>query len=331
MKTFFLLLGPALLPFSQLQAQETTVYVTVLSTKPFVAGAANPQTGLFYQKPADDTTWHYLGGKNSRAFGLAVHAPAREQLIYIAAGNGVHRTTDGGKSWKITTGWESTEVLSVAIDPTNSETVYIATAYGIYKTGNGGTTWKQMNTGLTATFSSGVIVDHRNSKILYCATEDGVFGSEDSAKNWHKLNLPVTNIRVVAQHPRDSQTLIAGTENDGIYLSRDGGKAWEKSAIGSDQTFYTIVFNPNHPEIMYAGGYATGVYKSMSGGKSWQRYHEGLMNLNIHALAVDPINSNRVYAGTIGSGVFRSDDGGITWRKAGLSGAQVSAISIQPF
>jgi len=338
MKTFFcrqfifaLILLLAVL-ISPTLAQESTVYITILSTKLFVAGAANPPTGLFYQKPTDDTTWNYLGGKNSRAFGLAVHAPAAGQLIYIAAGNGVHRTTDDGKSWKITTGWEITEVLSVAIDPTNSATVYIATAYGIYKTSDGGATWKQMNNGLTATFSSGVIVDHRNSKVLYCATEDGVFGSDDGAENWHKLNLPVTNIRVVAQHPRDQQMLFAGTENDGIYISRDGGKAWAESNIGSDhRTFYTIVFNPNHPEIMYAGGYATGVYKSMNGGKSWQRYHEGLMNLNIHALAVDPANSSRVYAGTMGSGVFRSDDGGITWRQAGLSGAQVSAMSIQPF
>jgi photosystem II stability/assembly factor-like uncharacterized protein len=223
-------------------------------------------------------------------------------------------------------------VLGVSVDPKNSQTVYLATAYGIYKTSDGGATWKQMNDGLTATFASCIIVDHSISTKLYCATEDGAFGSENGAKSWHKLNLSAPNIRVVAQHPRDAQMLVAGTENNGIYISRDGGKVWEKSDSGIDHnTFYTIAFDPSHQEIMYAGGYTTGVYKSINGGRSWQRYHEGLTNLNIHALAVDPNNSNRVYAGTMGGGVFRSYDGGVTWGNVGLSGSQVWAISIQPF
>ena len=33
--------------------QESTVYLSVLSTKLFVVGAANPQTGLFYKKVSD--------------------------------------------------------------------------------------------------------------------------------------------------------------------------------------------------------------------------------------------------------------------------------------
>jgi len=330
MINIFCLLGLSL--FSLLQAQESTIYAAVLSTKLFVVGAANPQTGLFYQHSSDDTAWHHLGAKNIRAFGLAAHPPARGQLIYIAAGNGAHRTTDQGKSWKIATGWEITEALSVSIDPKNSQTVYIATAHGIYKTSNGGATWREMNEGLAATFSSCVIVDHGASTDLYCATEDGVFRSQNGAQSWRKLGLRVRNIRVVAQHARNLQMLVAGTENNGIYISRDGGEVWAKSEIGvQHNTFYTIAFDPNNSGIIYAGGYATGVYKSIDDGRSWQPHHEGLTNLNVHALAVDPNNSNRVYAGTMGSGVLRSDNGGVTWHKAGLSRAQVWAISIQPF
>lgn len=325
--SFFLLFS-----FFQLHAQESTVYVAVTSVRLFVVGAANPPTGLFYQRPGDDTTWHHLGARNIRAFGLAVHAPARGQLIYIAAGNGAQRSTDGGQNWKITTGWEITEVLWASIDPRDAQTVYISTAYGIYKTSDGGATWQQRNRGLIAPFSSCVIVDPVNSNVVYCVTEGGVFGSQDGAQNWQRLGLNVTNIRVIAQHPRDPQILVAGTENNGIYISRDGGKIWAKSEIGVEHnTFYAIAFDPNNSETMYAGGYVTGVYKTTTGGKNWVRYHEGLTNLNIHALAVDPNNGNRVYAGTMWSGVFRSENGGVTWRQAGLSGAQVWGMSIQSF
>ncbi|MGH7594930.1 MAG: WD40/YVTN/BNR-like repeat-containing protein [bacterium] len=321
-----------LIPVSQALAQESTIYVSVVATRGYVVGTANPPSGLFYQRPSEDTTWHHTGSNNIRAFGLAVHAPARGQLIYIASGNGVHKTSDGGKNWKITTGWEITEALWVSIDPKDPQTVYTATAYGISKTSDGGATWKQMNTGLTSTFTSSVIVDHANSNVIYCSTEDGVFGSKDGAQSWTKLGLRVANVRVIAQNPRDSQMLAAGTDNNGIYISRDSGKVWAKSEAGLDHaTFYAIAFDPNHTEVIYAGGYVTGVYKSIDGGRSWKRYQEGLKNLNIHSVAVDRANSNRVYAGTMWGGIFRSDDGGVTWRQAGLSGSQVWAISIQPF
>ena len=332
MKKKFLIFILSVIVFSQLQAQESTIYVSVLSNRLFVVGAANSQTGIYYQRPSDDTTWHYLGTKNIRAFGLAVHTPARGQLVYIASGNGALRTLDGGKSWKITTGWEITEVLAVCIDPKDEKTVYLATAYGIYKTRDGGATWQQVNRGLVDPFSNSVIVDHAQSNVVYCATEGGVFSSSDGAQNWQRLGLKVANIRVIAQHPRDPQVLAAGTENNGIYISRDRGKIWAKSEVGVEHNnFYTIVFDPNQPETIYAGGHVSGVYKSANGGKSWVSYREGLTNLSIHSLAVDPTNSNRVYAGTIWGGIFRSDNGGVTWRKAGLSGAQVWTISMQPF
>ena len=58
-----------------LLSQESTVYVSVLSTKLFVVGAANPETGVFYKKTTDDTVWQHTGPKNIRDFGIAVHTP----------------------------------------------------------------------------------------------------------------------------------------------------------------------------------------------------------------------------------------------------------------
>ena len=82
---------------------------------------------------------------------------------------------------------------------------------------------------------------------------------------------------MIAQHPKEPNVLFAGTEEFGIYVSRNGGKWWDRSEAGVEHpTFYTIAFDPNHPEIMYAGGYTTGVYKSVDGGKSWARKNEGL-------------------------------------------------------
>jgi photosystem II stability/assembly factor-like uncharacterized protein len=333
---------PSLIPISVLMlaitlpanllSQESTVYLSVLSTKLFVVGAANPETGVFYKKTTDDTMWQHTGPKNIRDFGLAVHTPSRGQLICIAAGNGLHKTTDGGKTWKTTTGWQITEVLNTTIDKADPNLIFCTTPYGVFKTLDGGATWVECNNGIKQIFASSILIDHSNSNTLYCSTEDGVYRSDNRGNIWARTGLSVGGVRVVVQHPKDRNTLLAGTDDHGIYITHNGGNYWEKCAAGLDHsTFFAIAFDPNNPRILYAGGYVTGVYKSIDGGQSWKRTNDGLTNLNIHSLAVDPNNSNCVYAGTLWSGVFRSLDGGASWRSAGLTGSQVWTITVQPF
>ncbi len=311
--------------------QQSTVYVSVLSTKLFVVGAANPETGLYYKKTGD-TSWHHAGAKNIRAFGLAVHVPSKGSLLCIASGNGVHRSTDGGATWRISTGWEITEVLSVEIDRSDPTFMLCTTPYGVYRTLDGGASWKECSNGIKEKFASAVVIDHQNSDILYCATEGGVYRSENRGDTWQRTGLGVGGVRVVVQNPKDPNTLVAGTDDHGIYITRNGGKYWEKTEAGLDHlTFYAITYDPTNPQVLYAGGYVTGVYKSTDGGLSWTRKNEGLSNLNIHALAVDPTNGNRVFVGTQWSGIFQSDNAGSTWYNIGLNGSQVWTISVQPF
>ncbi|MEK6754932.1 MAG: hypothetical protein AABZ02_02150, partial [Bacteroidota bacterium] len=197
---------------------------------------------------------------------------------------------------------------------------------------DGGTTWKEKNNGLLHKFTSSVIVDHASSNVIYCSTEDGVYRSDNGADTWTRTGLSVGGVRVVTGHPTNANILVAGTDDHGIYVTRNGGKYWEKSEAGLDHaTFYTIAFDLKNPQTVYAGGYMTGVYKSTDGGVSWKQTNAGLTNLNVHSIAVDPTNSDRLYVSTQWGGVFRSDDGGITWRNAGLSGSQVWTITIQPF
>jgi photosystem II stability/assembly factor-like uncharacterized protein len=317
---------------SVLLAQQSTVYASVLSTKLFVVGAANPETGLYLQQPSEDTVWHHLGAKNIREFGVAVHAPSRGQVICLASGNGVHQSTDGGKTWKVTTGWQITEVLCVIIDRRDPNVMFCGTPYGVFRTLDGGSTWTECNNGIKEKFTSSVIIDYTNPAVLYCGTEDGVYRSENKGETWKRTGLSVGGVRVVVQSPKDTGLLVAGTDDYGIYITRNGGRYWEKSEAGLDhQTFYEIVFDPSNPEVLYAGGYVTGVYKSIDGGTSWVRKNNGLPVLNIHSIAVDPTNGNRVFAGSMWGGIYRSDDGGETWRNVGLRGSQVWQILVEPY
>ncbi len=310
-------------------AQESTVYVSVVATKLFVVGAPNPQTGIFFQHPSADTVWDHTGPQNIRAFGCALGPGESGPALYIAAGNGVHRSTDNGKSWRITTTWKMTEVLWVEPDPRDPNVVYAATPYGVFGTSDGCATWRDLSAGGAGGFTSCVRVDVRDSHRLYSAAEDGAFRSLDRGVTWERMALHVRGVRAIAQHPSDPRVLIAGTEENGIYVSRNGGDWWEKSEAGVDHTtFYAVAFAPGAPDTVYAAGYVTGVYRSVDGGRRWKRVNLGLTDLTFHSLAVDPRNSRRVYAASHGGGIFRTDDAGETWRHVGKAGAQVWHIEI---
>jgi len=312
-------------------AQVSTVYATVVATKMFVVGAANPRTGLHFQLTNADTAWDHAGPQTSRVFDVAFGPGSGGRVIYLAAGNGVHLSRDFGASWRITTGWEITEVLSVSPDPLDTSTVYIATAYGIYKTADGCRTWHKASSGLTKTFTCRVRVDHTTPSTLYCGGEAGLFVSTDGGARWERTGLSVGQVLEIAQHPTRPEILLAGTEENGLYRSTDGGRTWAKSEAGVDhRTFYSIAFDPSNPDMVYAGGYVTGVYKSIDGGIRWSRVNEGLGCRTIHALAVDPRDGSRIYAGGYWGGLFRSESGGERWEAAGLSDAQVWNIMFRP-
>ena len=310
-------------------AQESTVYISVVASKLFVVGAPNPQTGLFFQQPSADTVWDHTGPKNIRAFGCALGPGPAGKTLYLAAGNGVHRSTDGGNTWRITTSWKMTEVLWVEPDPRNPHTVYAATPYGVFGTTDGCATWRDLTAGWGVGFTSCVRVDHRDPRRLYCAAEDGAFMSPDGGATWARMGLNVKGVRTIAQHPADPKILVVGTEEHGIYFSPNGGRWWEKTEAGIDHTtFYTVAFDPSHPDTVYAAGYVTGVYRSVDGGKRWTRMNQGLTDLTFHCLAVDPRDGRRVYAASHGGGIFRTEDAGRTWNHAGQAGAQVWHVEI---
>jgi len=316
-------------------AQEPTIYAAVLSNKKFVVGSTNPQTGIFYSK-TQNLQWQHTCWNNARVFSLAVDPASNGKTIWAACGNGAMKSTDGGKTWKITTNWEVTEVLQVCIDPTNSKIVYIGTAYGVFKTTDGGKTWQRKTKGLkepSDTFTSALLIDKAQPKVIFAGTENGLYVSKDAGESWSAIGgatLRGKGIRRLVQSLLNPKILMVGTENDGVFKSTDSGETWQQMNKGLEHlTVYALAFDPKNDSIIYAGGYGGGVYKTTDGGQSWTNSSMGFDILDIHSLAVDPVNTRVIFAGTTGGGIFRSIDAGQTWQHAGLEGASVWNIVIQ--
>ena len=317
--TFFLLSS-----LNNLFAKSPTLYVVTRSTKTFKIGSQeNPTVGLFSTENKGKS-WRHYGWQYTKCFSASTIKIDGEQIFYLACGNGVQKSEDGGRTWKITTGWNITECLKTVIDPENSKIVYAATAYGIFKTIDGGKTWVEKNTGLMSTFTPILIIDRSNHNQLFCATEKGLHRSKNSGESWQPIALLGLGIRTIIQHPNNSDLFALGTEDDGVFISKDHGKTWQQKINGLNyKTVYALSFSPENENTIYAGTFQGGIFKTKNGGKSWQAINKNLRILDIHALLVDPKNPKRVYAGTLNDGVWMSENSGESWKFIGLETSQV--------
>lgn len=321
---FMVLILSGFANFSGLRAKSPTLFVVTRSTKVFrLNNRDNPTVGLFSTKDKGKT-WDHHGWKYTKCFSVSIAQQKNHQLFYLSCGNGVLKSDNGGKNWIITTGWNITECLKTAIDPTNPNIVYAATAYGIYKTTDGGRSWAEKNKGLTSTFTPTVVIDQLDHSLLFCATESGVHRSKTGGEKWEPIGLLGLGIRTLIQHPQKPELLAVGTEDDGVFISNDYGKTWQQKINGlTHRTVYALTFAPRNPAVIYAGTFQGGIFKSSDGGASWRAVNNGLRLLDIHALLVDPTDLNTVYAGTLNDGIWMSNNGGTNWRFIGLETSQV--------
>lgn len=312
---------------AHLFAQQETIYMSVLNSRKHRLGALdNPTVGLFVSTDAG-LTWRHKGWEYTRVF-YTESGP--DGTIWSACGNGVHRSTDGSATWRITTGWEITEVLKVKVNPVNPATVYAATGYGIFKTTDSGETWQEKNAGFRKAFTSDVVIDRTNGSLLFAGTEEGIYRSTDGGNRWLPVGAKARGIRTVVQDPHRTQIFWAGTDDDGVVVSRDAGKTWKSANLGPQHlTVYTIAFDPAVSGVVYAGTHGGGVYRSLNDGRTWKQCTQGLNNMVVHSLVVMPSNPRIILAGTLNGGLYRSTDGGDHWVFNSQEEGQVWGLSVR--
>ena len=309
-------------------AQEETLYMSVLNSRRHrLAVSDNPMVGLFASTDGGKN-WAHQGWKEYiRTFYTEAGS---DGVVWSACGNGVLRSTDHGATWRITTGWEVTEVLKVKVRPENPRSVAAATAYGVITTTDAGETWRTQSTGMKRRFAADVVWVRGAKGILLAATEEGVYRSADGGASWRPSGLPGKGVRVITDVPGRTGIFWVGTEEDGVFLSTDGGASWHARSAGlAHRTVYAIAVDPADPRTLYAGTFGGGVYKSTDTGQSWSRRASGLTNTDVHSLAILPSHPSSVFAGTLNGGLFLSADGGMTWQFNSQEDAQVWGLSVR--
>ena len=334
-----------------------------------------PADGGVWKTTNNGTTWTPIfDGHESSSCGDIALAPSNPDIVWFGTGentstrsahygDGIYKSTDGGKTWANMGLKESKRIGQIAIDPRNPDIVYVASMgylykgggeKGVYKTTDGGKTWAQVLKGDNDTTGFiDVVMDVKDSKVLYAASHDrlrrawniresgpgaAIYKTTDSGKTWTKLDagLPKgANVGRIglAVYPKDNKLVYAffdvkGQDGGGqVWRSMDSGKTWKKmndARLGGGTYYSRIFVDPTNPDVIYCPN--VNLMRSRDGGKTFQSAATRA-HVDWHTVWVNPADPNQVRAGCDGGLYFTYDGFETVQHVDNLPIAQFYAVS----
>lgn len=203
--------------------------ITVYEKDPSIWWAATASGGLLKTTNNGRTLEHQFDDQNTVSIGDVQVSQSNPDIVWVGTGesnprnsvswgDGVYKSTDGGKTWKNMGLKKSFQTGALAIHPENPDVVWAGALgrlwgpneeRGLFKTTNGGTTW---------------------NKVLYVDDKTGVIDVQIDPKNPDNL--------LVATYERKRDGFDGNDpvqrfgDGSGIYKSTDGGESFERITEG---------------------------------------------------------------------------------------------------
>src|SRR5579872_402420 len=289
-----------------------------------VAGT-DADSSLYYAGAAGGGVWKTTNAGQSwepvfdkehvQSIGAVAIDPKNENTVWVGTGegaprndvmtgDGVYRSTDGGKTWLHVLTLRHSLIAKIEIDPRESNTVLVgvlgdpfadSSDRGMYRTTDGGATWK---------------------KTLYVDARTGVSDMDVSRK------YPGVVFAGMWTYRRTGWSSQSGSDQGGLYESTDFGATWQRLSGNGLPDGPTgrigIAIAPSNGNRIYALIESKHglLWRSDDAGKTWQTTSADTLiderPFYYTHVFVDPTNENHLW--TLSVHVAVSDDGGKTWK-----------------
>lgn len=242
-------------------------------------------------------------------------------IIHGGPGSALHRSTDGGKTWrKITSGLPSAELgrIGLAAAPTDPDTIYATVEAadkqgGVFRSTDGGVTWEKRNPfDSQAQYYSHPVVDPTNKDRVFLM-HVYVQVSNDGGRTFANLG---ERFKHVDSHalwidPNQPSYYLCGCDG-GIYESFDRGANWHFKPNLPVTQFYDVTCDQSGPFYHVYGGTQDNF---TLGGPARTRSANGIANADWFVVQggdgfhckVDPTDPTIVYAEFQYGGLCRFD------------------------
>ena len=262
-----------------------------------------PQISLDEGQTWDNTAWDII-------ITSKIDVGPWGKWAYSACGNGVLASTDGGRNWRLTGGWEQAEIQDVKIGPESPLVVWAAGSYGLFYSEDGAKTWTRPGDPQPFRYVGTALPDRENGDRVLIGTEVGLYITDDRAQTYRRVG-PEVPIRSILQDIRNPEWFWLGTDGMGLMKSEDRGENWMEIP-GPGDVVNGITQNPDTPEWLVCG-IKHGISFSMDDGTTWNEITEGFGEFSpVYATLFDKDDPQKMYAAAR-DGFFFSEDGGLTW------------------
>ncbi len=326
----------------------------VVESNPSIVYAGTASAGV-WKTINSGTTWEPVFDNEAvSTIGDVTVAPSDPSIVWVGTGeqnnrqssswgNGVYKSTDGGKTWTNVGLKDSHHIGRIVIHPTHPNVVYVAALghlwgpnkeRGVYKTTDGGKTWTNV---LFLNEDTGVVdvaMDPQSPDTLYAAAyqrrrtaygfngggpASALYKSTDGGATWKKLTkgLPEggdtgrIGVDIYRRNPNIVYALIQHSKG-GVFRSEDKGETWTKMSDTNPRPSYysQIHIDPNNDQRIWV--LAAQMSYSDDGGKTFRNNLVQRIHGDYHAMWINPANSDHMMVGSDG-GIHWSYDRGRTW------------------
>jgi len=305
--------------------------------------------GVFWQNVSD-------GFFQRASVGAIAVAPSDPNVIYVgmgettirgnvAHGDGVYKSTDGGKTWLHMGLTDTRQIGKIRVHPHNPNLVYVAALghahgpnkeRGVYRSSDGGKTWEHILERGEEVGVHDLAMDPNNPLILYAAAWRarrlpyklesggegcGLFKSIDGGDTWaeitHNQGLPegmVGKIGVTVSGAKPDRVWALIEAKDGaVFRSDDGGEKWERLSdergLRTRPWYYMHIYaDPQDADTVWVLNEKC--FKSIDGGSTF--FTVPVPHGDNHDLWIDAQNPQRMIEGNDG-GACVTFNGGQTW------------------
>ena len=297
-------------------------------------------TGGVWKTSNRGTTFAPVFDKESTSsIGDIATAPSDPNLLWVGTGEnnnrqssswgeGVFKSTDGGRTFAAMGLKTSRHIARILVDPRDHDVVYVAAQgslwgsggdRGVFKTTDGGLSWSQVlktdaDTGVTE-----LVMDPRNNKVIYAATYQrqrrpwgmngggegsAIHKTTDGGRTWTKLTKGIPEgpkgrigLDVWRKDPNVVYARIEHEKESGVYRSDDAGASWRKLSSTNPRPMYfsQIRIDPQDDSRIYVLGVS--LHISDDGGKTFRDDGASKIHVDFHAMWIDPNNPDHVMIG----------------------------------
>jgi photosystem II stability/assembly factor-like uncharacterized protein len=242
---------------------------------------------------------------------------------------GVHKTEDGGTTWKLLPGLRGKAVWALAVWPAQPDVIAAGASDGVFLSRDAGASWARISPESNRELRPVVSLAFHpaNRDILYAGTTHLPWRTRDGGAHWESIHSgmlddsDVFSFAVEAQSPNSVFTSACS----GVYRSENGGSSWRRMATprGAFRA-YLVALDPQRSGVVFAATSA-GLLRSANGGTTWTRVSRHA----VKSIAFDPADADKIYFASATGGLLVSRDGGnaLLESNSGFSNRNFAAIA----